>query len=239
MSQAQEMLQANQTETMTPYLLSIQGTLSSATLEAARTIHNQTAGLPANVVVAQALGDLSHMVYVPFGAPAPASGGAGDFLILDVWNNLDGLNQFFANPEVQQQAGQIFATRDPVVWAPADDLLSYHFPAPYGKNDRIVAVVRGRVHSRQAARAAHNAIVAAQVGAARRAGDISHQAYFRLAPPNSPEALEFFAVDVWLDAAGMGQYYSDPAFMKGIEALFAAPPATSIWTHPAGVWVEW
>ena len=38
---------------------------------------------------------------------------------MDVWNNLEGLNEFFANLQVQEQAGRIFSRRDPVVWAPA------------------------------------------------------------------------------------------------------------------------
>jgi hypothetical protein len=234
MSQAQNMPETNQTLPL--YLLAIRGTLAPSTLEAARSIHNATAGAPANVAAAQSLGDLSHMVYVPLGEH---TAGAGEFLILDVWNNLDGLNQFFANPQVQEQAGQIFRARDPVVWVPADGFLSYHLPAPYGKNERIVAVVRGTVRSRREAQAAHNAIVASQVNKARKAGDLSHQAYFRLAPPESPEALEFFAVDVWMGAAGMGQFYEDPEFMHGFEGLFAAAPSTSVWTHPAGDWVEW
>src|SRR5262245_7156508 len=86
------------------YLLAIRGTLASPTLEEARAIHNATAGAPPNIAAAWALGDLSHMVYVPAGPPTAE---AGEFLILDVWNSLDGLNQFFANPQVQHQAGQI------------------------------------------------------------------------------------------------------------------------------------
>src|SRR4051812_15559017 len=147
-----------------PYLLAIRGTLAPKTQEAARAIHNETAGAPPNVAAARALGDLSHMVYVPAEQSA-----TGEFLILDLWNNLDGLNQFFANPQVQEQAGHIFDTRDPVVWAPADGFASYHLPVPSGKNDRIVAVVRGMVQSREDAEMQHNAIVANNVNKARQA----------------------------------------------------------------------
>src|SRR5438093_807759 len=109
------------------YLLAIRGTLAPATLEAARIIHNETAGAPPNVAAARSLGDLCHNVYVP---PDLPTAGAGEFLILDVWNNLEGLNQFFANPHVQEQGGQIFSTRDPVVWTPAQGFFRYHLPAP-------------------------------------------------------------------------------------------------------------
>jgi hypothetical protein len=234
MSQEQDMSETK--AALSLYLLSIHGTLAPATVEAARNIHNETAGAPPSVAAARALGDLSHMVYV---AADQSGAGTREFLILDVWNSIDGLNQFFANTQVQEQAGRIFSTRDPVVWTPADGFLSYHLPAPHGKNERFVAVVRGTVHSRAAAQAAHNAIVASQINKARMAGDVSHQAYFRLAPPDSPAALEFFAVDVWMNAAGMSEYYEDPAFLSGFQDLFAAPPSTSVWTHPAGEWVEW
>src|SRR5215468_3477068 len=102
------------------YLLSIRGTLAPKTLDAGRALHNQTAGDPQNVAAARSLGDLSHMVYVPVEHEGHNGHSSGDFLILDQWNNLDGLNQFFANKQVQEQAGQIFSQRDPVVWAPAE-----------------------------------------------------------------------------------------------------------------------
>jgi hypothetical protein len=234
MSQAQDMWETK--DTMSLYLLTIRGTLAPSTLEAARNLHNETAGASTSVAAARSLGDLSHMVYVPANGP---SAGVSEFLILDVWNSLDGLKQFFANPQVQEQAGRIFSTRDPVVWVPADGFLSYHLPAPHGKNERIVAVVRGTVRSRVEAQAIHNALVASQINKARMAGAVSHQAYFRLAPPETPEGLEFFAVDVWMSAAGMSQYYEDPGFLSGLQDLFAAPPLTSVWAHPAGEWVEW
>ncbi len=226
----------NNTQDAAIYLLAIPGTLAPETLEEARAIHNETAGAPENVAAARSLGDLSHMVYVPV---EQTGAGAGEFLILDLWNNLDGLGQFFANPQVQEQGGRIFSNRDPVVWAPASGFLSYHLPVPHGKNERIVAVVRGMVSSHAEAQTIHNAFVAGQINSARKAGAVSHEAYFRMAPPDAPEALEFFAVDVWMGAQGMGEYYGNPDFLRGLQGMFTAPPATSTWVHPQGDWVEW
>jgi len=220
------------------FLLSIRGALAPETLEAARSVHNDTAGAPANVDAARGLGDLSHMVYVPMARQGQNANGH-EFLILDQWNSLEGLNQFFADPHVQQGGGMIFRQRDPVVWAPAEGFYGYHFPAPYGRNERIVGLVRGRVASQAAAQATHNAFVAKTVNMARRRGSLSHEAFFRLAPAGSAEASEFFAVDVWMDAAGMGEQYQDPAFMAGFQQLFVAQPAADVWAHPAGDWVEW
>lgn len=218
------------------YLLTIRGTLAPATLEAARGVHNQTAGNPANVAAAQSLGDVSHMVYVPLMKPEK---GAGEFLIMDIWNSMDGLNQFFANPQVQHQAGEIFTSRDPVVWTAAEGFAGYHIPAPYGKNERIIAIVRGKTDSIEKTRAIHNTAVSKMINQARKAGDLSHEAYLRLAPPGSPEALEFLAVDVWMSHDGMHEFYGRPEFMQTMDGMFSAEPDFSVWTHPAGDWVEW
>ena len=216
------------------YLLSIPGKLAPTSVEAARLIHNDTAGAPASVAAARSLGDLSHMVYV-----SANGGGPGDFLILDLWNNLDGLNQFFANHQVQEQAGLIFSQRDPRVWEPAEGFAGYHFPVPYGKNDRFVGFVHGSVRSRAEAQAIHNSLVEAAINQSRLHGSVSHEAYFLLTPPGVPESLEFCAVDVWMDAAGMAGLYQDPEFLRGAQAMFAGAPSMSAWTHPAGSWVEW
>lgn len=218
------------------YLLTIRGVLASATIEDARLLHNRTGGDPNNIAAARSLGDISHMAYVP---ATPPTTGAGDVLFMDLWTSAEGLGRFFANPQVQSQAGQIFAERDPVVWDTAAGFVGYHLPAPHGRNDRIVVLVRGTVNSRQAAMAGHNAIVAGQIGAARLAGIVSHDAYFRLGAPGGPETLEFLAVDVWTDAAKMQQYYAAPELQKAIGALFAQAPDTSIWTAPTGEWAEW
>jgi hypothetical protein len=194
-----------------------------------------TAGNPEGVAAAKSLGDLSHMVYVP----THDHDGSKEFLILDQWNNLEGLNTFFADKHVQEGGAMIFTQRDPVVWAPAEGFYSYHFPAPHGQNDRFIGVVRGPVASLETAMAVHNEIVSKQVNKARQAGDMSHEAYFRLAQPGTPESLEFFAVDVWSSAKGMAAYYEDPVFIKGFEKLFAGEPWAATFTHPAGEWVEW
>jgi hypothetical protein len=223
-------------QTFDIYLLSIYGKMAPKTVEAARLIHNQTAGAPANVAAARSLSDLSHMVFVPANHDGTET---GELLFLDQWNNLEGLNQFFSNHQVQEQGGLIFSEREPVVWKPAEGFSSYHFPAPYGKNERLVAVVRGLVGSREEACAYHNALVGKSVNKARAARAMSHQAYFRLSPPGSPESLEFFAVDVWLDGPSMQKFYDDAEFISGFQKMFAAQPMTAVWVHPAGDWVEW
>ena len=222
------------------YLLTIRGRLAAATLDAARDVHNQTAGAPANVAAAQSLGDVSHMVYVPLphdGHKGPA--GAGEFLIMDLWNSMEGLNAFFADSHVQEGGAMIFSQRDPVVWAEAEGFTNFHIPAPSGQNDRIIAVVRGTVKSKSEALGFHNTSITKTLSKARKLGMLSHEAYFRMAAPGSPDGLEFFGVDVWMRPDGMGDFYSDEDFLAGFNQLFAAEPADSTWVHPDGHWSEW
>lgn len=218
------------------YLLAIRGTLAPATLEAARKVHNSTAGAPENIAVVRSLGDLSHMVYVPVEAP---QSGAGEFLIMDVWSSADGINTFFSNPTVQEQAGQIFTQRDPVVWRQAEGFTNYHLAAPFGKNERFITTARGVLKSVDQACGLHNAAIAKTIGKARKAGNLSHEAYLRLAAPGSPEAGEFFGVDVWMSADGMMEFYNDPEFLEGFDHMFTGEANTATWIHPKGDWVEW
>ena len=225
---------------LTLYLLTIRGTLAPPTLDAARKVHNQTAGDPAGVAAAQSLGDVSHMVY----APMPHNGhaktnGAGEILIMDLWHSVDGLNTFFSDKHVQDGAAAIFTERDPVVWAPAEGFVNFHIPAPFGKDDRVVAVVRGTVNSKEEAKKLHNEAMAKTISKGRKLGMLSHEAYFRLAAPNSPEALEYFGVDVWMNGEGMGEYYGDEDFLASFNHFFTAEAADSVWVHPKGNWIEW
>ncbi len=225
---------------LTLYLLTIRGTLSPDTLEAARKVHNQTAGNPDGVAAAKSLGDVSHMVYVPMehdGHEKPK--GAGEFLIMDLWYSMEGLNTFFADKQVQQGGAMIFSERDPVVWAPADGFTSFHIPAPFGNNDRIIAIVRGTVKSKEEAKKLHDTAMTKTISKARKLGMLSHEAYFRMAAPGSPQALEFLGVDVWMSGEGMGDFYGDEDFLAGFNHLFTAEAADSVWIHPKGDWVEW
>ena len=173
--------------------------------------------------------------------PAGQNGGASsELLILDVWNNLDGgLNTFFSDHNVQEGGSMIFTEREPVVWMPARGAYTYHLAAPKGKNDRFVGVIRGPVHSHEQALAVHNEFASMGVNQARLAGNLSHDAYFRLAQPGTPESLEFLAVDTWMDGAGMAATYTNPAYGSIFSSLFSGPFAASTWQEPAGEWIEW
>jgi len=224
----------------TLYLLTIRGTLSPKTLEEARKVHNMTAGDPAGVAAAKSLGDVSHMVYVPADHDGhDPSNGAGEFLIMDLWTSPDGLNTFFSDHKVQEGGAMIFSQRDPVVWAPAQGFTSYHIPAPFGMNDRFITTARATVKSLEEASKLHNEAVAKTISKARKAGNLSHESYFRLAAPGSPESLEWLGVDVWLRPDEMMSLYEDPEFLEGFNHMFTGEANVGVWVHPIGDWTEW
>jgi len=111
------------------FLLTVRGTPVPATVEEARTVHNATAGAPPSVAGAQALGDLSHNVFVD-----ASNGAGGDLLFIDYWNSLSGLGRFFTDPAVQESAGQLFSTREGTVWSGTDTFGDFHLAAPSGRS---------------------------------------------------------------------------------------------------------
>jgi hypothetical protein len=214
------------------YLLTINGNFALPTIEETRTLHNKTAGAPQNIAAARSLGDLSHTVY------APVNNDKNELFIMDVWNSMEGLNQFFANPQVQEQAGQIFTMRDPVVWVSAPDAFRFNFMAPAGKTDRVIGVVRGVVSSREQARKIMDKASSQGLSKARPLGILSHELYYRLTPPGT-DSLEILGVDVWYNLEGAIQYYGAHDFEEQFHDMYSAAPLSWILQQPAGQWVEW
>ncbi len=219
------------------FLFTVEGAMVPATLDAGRLAHNQAAGTAEGVAAARSFGDLSHAVYVP--TDAPKGGGAGPLLIVDYWNSPEGLGMFFADPQVQQGGTLLFKKSDAVVWQASPGLPRFNLPAPYGRNDRFVGIVRGTVASRASAEKIVADSVRKRIGQARAKGLLSREWFFRWTPPGAPPSLEVIGLDLWFDAEGMKAIYAEPAELAGLAGLFTGPPSTSTWKKPAGAWVEW
>lgn len=226
---------------MTPqpinHLLTVRGQLNPPTLEAARALHNETAGAPANVAAARSFGDLSHQVFVPAGPPLAK--GAGELMFVDVWNDPAGLMQFFENKDVQKSGAALFFQRDPVVWTPAAGAYALELGAPAGKNDRYLGILKGNTKNRAAVIKAFDALTLSGVNEARKLGLMSHRTYFRFSPPGAPESTEMISIQTWFDGEGMQKFYADDSANAAFDALFTAEAEATVWTRPAGTWVEW
>jgi hypothetical protein len=213
------------------FLLTVQGVPTATDEEKTRAAHNMAAGSDQGVAAARSFGDLSHSVYVP--ATPDATPG---LLFIDFWNSVDGLMKFFSDPQVQKGGEIVFQGREPVVWAPSPGLPRVNLPAPVGRNERYVGLVRGPVASRADAEQILGDATRKALNGNRAKGLLSREWFFRADQPNSLEAI---GVDVWFDADGMQAVYADPAEMAPLQNLFTARPATSVWKKPAGQWVEW
>lgn len=218
--------------------LTVRGKYLASTLEGCRVIHNDTAGSQAGVAAARSLGDLSHKVYAPL-AVAQSSAKEGEVLFMDWWQDPKGLMDFFANENVQMQGTKLFVSRDPTVWMPAKGAFTYNLPAAAGKNERYVGMVRGPIASPEAALALFRAADLKAQRAARARGLLSHELFIKLNPPGVSAPLELLGVDVWCDAKGMGEHYSDPQEMKALEGAFTGAPDATVWQQAPGQWSEW
>src|SRR5262245_37189052 len=96
-----------------PVQLTVRGTLAPKLLEAARILHNDTAGSAQRIAAARSLGDLSHKVFAPC---LRAGGKDGELLFLDVWCDAQGIGQFFSNAHVQDQGAKMFTKKDATIW---------------------------------------------------------------------------------------------------------------------------
>jgi hypothetical protein len=218
------------------FLFTVHGPLAAATLEAGRTAHNIAAGSDQGIAAARSFGDLSHAVYVPLDPPRS---GAGDLFIVDYWNSPQGLGMFFADPQVQKGGSMVFKDSERAIWQSTPGLPRVVLPAPYGKNERFLGIVRGPVASRGAAEKIVTEAVRQRVNPARAKGLISREWFFRWTPSNEKPSLEAIGIDLWFDGEGMREIYADPAELTGLADLFTARPMTATFKKPAGLWVEW
>lgn len=217
-------------------LLTVRGTVTAKTLEAARLLHNDTAGSAPGIAAARSLGDLSHSVYAPT-KRATSSAKEGEILFLDHWAAANGIMQFFSNPAVQEQAGKLFSGRDAAVWMPAAGSFSYSLPAPRSKPDRFVGLVRGPIASPEPSISVFTKADEGAQADARRRGLLSHQIFIKMGQPG--EAQELLGLDVWCDLDGMNEHYQDAQHMSPLGSAFTGRPDASIWAEAPGDWREW
>ena len=95
------------------------------------------AGSDQGVAMARSFGDLSHAVFVPV---EPAASGAGELLIIDYWNSVEGLRTFFADPSRSSRAAPCSTGRPRRRWSgqATPGLPRFSLPAPTGRNERYV-----------------------------------------------------------------------------------------------------
>jgi hypothetical protein len=220
-----------------PVLLMVRGTLVPSSLDAARSLHNDTAGSPAGIAAARALGDLSHQVFAPVVHPQ-SNAKSGELLFLDFWQDARGIGEFFSHEEVVGQGAKMFRAKEPSIWMPARGSYSYELPPVRGQDKRFVAMIRGPIASAERAIELFSASSAKGARDGRRRGLLSHRTFIKVNMPGDPSPLELLGLAVWSNLAGMGEHYSDKTLMDGVGDAFVST-STSIWEQAPGNWSEW
>jgi hypothetical protein len=218
----------------TLFQLTVRGAPGLDSLEQMRSLHNETAGADANIAAARSLGDLSHNVYTPVGDDRH------ELLFLDTWNSVEGLGQFFTNPEVIEVAGRLFKDPERVVWMPGEGFASFSMLTPSSRPAVGLGLLTAPLTSVEAAQAAFTAQAARTVNDARLHGQVARHVFIRMpAAPGEEASLEVLALEHWNDLDGMNRYYANLENFNEFRPAFAGAPDTSAWRAAPGDWREW
>jgi hypothetical protein len=254
------MLEASkETRMELPVLHITRGSRNPKTLDQARTMHNAfvTKGPQPGIEIARSLGDLSHTLYAPAENAGSLSGAKpGELLFIDYWADPSGMEQFFSNPFAQQAGDRLFSSREESEWMPAPAAFTFQVPAPAGMPARFVRMLRAPVRSAEEATAVLGKLVWANLGAARRRGQLSHSLFVRLAGviaarpasnarrsagenlPTPPEPVEILTIESWSTLEGLNEHHGDTTATSGLDDALAGPPAASVWEQVSG-FSEW
>ncbi len=209
----------------------VRGALASTDLAKMKTTHDAVA--KGGETAAKAAGDQSHDVLLGTKLLGTTE---NEFMGLDTWNNLSGLQKFYADPNFikafstlfkSAPAPEIFVKQDK--WHGWGDLKSGDAHKPY-----YFVVARGTLKEKDAskAKAAHDAVAAGGESIVKAAGDVAHIVFTGLKDPQ-----EFMAIDIWKDSANIAKTYTDPNFAKGFAALFSGTPTIAV--YKSTDWHQW
>jgi quinol monooxygenase YgiN len=87
------------------FFVVVRGRLAETELNAAQAAHDAVAGSSEDL--AKAAGDLAHVVHTGLADPQ-------EFLAIDIWDDLEALGEFYANPEFEAAFATLFEDRPDV-----------------------------------------------------------------------------------------------------------------------------
>jgi quinol monooxygenase YgiN len=211
------------------YTARIRGPLA-ASVSDAKAHHDQVAmgGEPQTT----AAGDFAHQVGLGttnFGTPE------NEFLAIDQWDNLEGAQATYSNPDFQAALAPLFSAQPSVeLYARHPDWKSWGEMGVGRGQPFWFVVVQGRLAKSDVAanHSAHDAIAGRGEDAARMGGDIAHLPHLSVTDDRI-----FFNVDVWSNEQGMLATFANPDFQAGLQSLFEAPPEVRI--YKSTDWYQW
>ncbi len=199
----------------TEYAAVIRGTLASADLAQAKAAHDQIAqGGEAN---AKAAGDIAHDVLL---GTTLLDSQENEFLAIDRWTDATAMKAFYADPQVAQAFGSLFASAPSIEffryepsWVGWGDMNSGDVYQPYYFHFAL-----GHLSAADTAdaKAAHDQVASGGKQPSIDAGNVAHVVFLGL-----EDDKRFLGVDIWKSADNMEAFYTNPQFVAAFGSLFS------------------
>ncbi len=214
------------------YAVMVRGGLFTEDVGEAKAYHDPLAS--GGEAAAKMLGDFSHDALLGttlLGTPE------NKFLGLDRWDNVEGMQAFYSDPDFGAAFGMLFDEEGPQVenfvempeWHTWGDMTSGD---EFG--DYWFVIARGTLaDDPEVIKPVHDMVAAGGEEMVKAAGDVAHVVFLGLEDPK-----EFLAIDIWNNSAAIEAVYSDPDFAAAFGMLFA-PDTSSIEIYGSSDWHQW
>ncbi|HEY2368324.1 MAG TPA: hypothetical protein VGH87_18125, partial [Polyangiaceae bacterium] len=181
------------------YMALIRGTLAGASdagdggvdLSQAKATHDQIA--KGGEASAKQAGDIAHAVYLGTGI---LDGVPDEFLAMDRWTDANAMKAVYANPQIQQAFGSLFASPPTIdFYVSANDWVSWgDMHSGDAFHPSYVHLALGTLSSQDTAtnETAHNQVASGGQAPSMQAGNVAHVVWLGL-----DDAQKFNGVDIW------------------------------------------
>lgn len=195
------------------YAAVVRGELASADLAQAKATHDQIAAQGEQN--AKAAGDFAHDALL---GTTMLDSIENEFLAIDRWHDADAMRGFYANPDVQQAFGGLFAAPPTIEyfelapdWVNWGEMESGDAYDPYYFHLALGNLAGDLAHAQEA----HNQVATGGKEPSIGAGNVAHVVFLGL-----DDKLRFVAVDIWQSDDNLEPFYENPQFRAAFEPLF-------------------
>ena len=206
------------------------GDAGSVDLSQAKATHDQIA--KSGETAAKAAGDIAHAVLL---GTDLLDSTPNEFLAIDRWTDATAMKSFYANPQIQQAFGSLFASPPTIdFYESADGWVAWgdmHSGDAY--DPHYVHLALGTLSSTDTAtnEAAHNQVASAGQAPSMQAGNVAHVVWLGL-----DDQRQFNGVDIWSSDTNIQAFYTNPQVVAAFSQLFSS---VSQPVYRSTDWYQW
>ena len=214
------------------FAVMVRGALFTADIADAKAYHDPLAS--GGEEAAKMLGDFSHDALL---GTTLLGTQENKFLGLDRWDNVEGMQAFYSDPDFGAAFGMLFDGEGPLVESFVE-MPQWHTWGDMNSGDAFgdywFVVARGTLADEpEVIMPVHDMVAAGGEETVKAAGDVAHVVFLGLEDPK-----EFLAIDIWKDSAAIEAVYSDPDFAAAFGMLFA-PGTSTVEIYGSSDWHQW